>query len=229
MNSNRVCQWQGCTTTLTGRGNIKYCEQHRREAQRERSRETSQRHYERFKLKKKLRNIGTTTTNCHLIKHPGPSYLGSYIPFHEFYYEYQDVHKLRNVTFSKSVRTKGEIKGLNGTHQYVTGDDYHTFNVSYTMKAHTRCINPECPTNIYGDTQGPHGAITLTRDLKHCETVCQTCGTVLNHPGMKDNGGGRMAFTNVDIYKSGLEDQPVQVIAWNSYWQHTDELLERMK
>jgi len=229
MNSNRVCQWQGCTTTLTGRGNIKYCEQHRREAQRERSRETSQRHYERFKLKKKLRNIGTTTTNCHLIKHPGPSYLGSYIPFHEFYYEYQDVHKLRNVTFSKSVRTKGEIKGLNGTHQYVTTDDYHSFNVSYTMRAYTRCINPECPTNINIDYNGAKGPILLTRDLKHCETVCNTCGTVLNHPGMNDNGGGRMAFTNVDIYKSGLEDQPVQVIAWNSYWQHTDELLERMK
>lgn len=222
----KICQWPGCTEEITGRGNKKYCSEHRLEAKRERTRIRAQRHYKNNKLRKKLKNLGSTTSNYHLTLQPGPTYLGQYIPFHEFYCEYLNINKLKNITFSKSVRTKGEIAGLNGTHQYVTGDDYHSFNVSYTMQSHTRCINPECPTNQFNGANSP---ILLTRDLKHCETVCQTCGTVLNHPGMSDHGGGRMAMTTMDIYKSNLEQQSIQTIAWNGYWKHSGELLERLK
>jgi len=196
------------------------------EAKREKRRLRDRRYYQKHKLRKKLKNLGSTNSDYHLKLQIGPTYLGSYIPFHQFYHEYLNVTKLRNVTFSKSVGTKGEIKGLNGTHQYVTGDDYHTFNVSYTMKTHGRCTNPECPSH---QVEGANEPLILIKDLKHAETICKHCGFILNAIYLPDTGrGGRMAWTNVDIYKAQLEEQPVQTGAWNGYWQHTNELLENL-
>lgn len=223
--ATKICNWHGCQEQITGKGNIKYCQLHQREAQRERWRNRSRLYYQNNKKRKKLSQVGTSTNKKNTNFKPGPTYLGKYIPFHQFYTEYLEVSKLKLQTFSKSVRMKYEEMELKGTHQYITADDYHYFNITYTLTAPYNCPHCEKTPEIK----------TFTKDLKHCETVCSHCGHILSSPYLHDDDGkgGRMAFNNIDIYQSqpdkkkgqAVEMKAVQQVAWKRYWAESGGVL----
>ena len=142
MGQLRYCHWPGCMAPITGKGNIKYCHRHRQEAQRERWRKDSRLYYQKNRKRKKLSQPGTFTISNTVINTPGPSYLGVYIPHHNFYKEYEVIQKLKPKVLSKTLRTKYKENRFKTPYQYVTEDDYHYFNVNYTLAAPYTC--PYC-------------------------------------------------------------------------------------
>lgn len=219
--NKRICNWYGCNEVIIGRGNIKYCQRHRADARKERSRQTSKRHYDKNKKRINIKEIGTTSKRYHPKLDSGPSYLGVTIPF---YAEFESIQKLKNQLNFKSVRGYSKEGKDKLPYQYITRDDFHKFNVTYTMRAYRKC--PFCKDD---DNRATMPRMFI-KDLKRAEIICQKCGTVLNAPNIPDDGkGGNMAFTNRDIAisqyknpaKKPIDMKNVQSVAWSNFFTET--------
>lgn len=189
----RKCAWCGEEFEVKSLfSNDKYCDEHKKEAKREKTFNRVRSHYKRFKHSVDINKLGTDNTGPHPIIDFGIArkytYLGCYIPGIEFWREGNVIQKLLKSNKGVSVIYKGEKTnsnvwidyqgqaeygepaplGIQRTHNYASFDDYVNTSLGYLMQFRPPC--PEC------------GCRTHYREVKRATISCHECGLLLSGP-----------------------------------------------
>jgi hypothetical protein len=221
----RKCAWCGEdfeVKSLFSRD--KYCDKHKKEAQKSRKLKDRINHYKRNKKEVNVKELGTISLGQHArINHP-VCYLGFSIPFSEFIDEQKVIknnsinnngvtgiykgEKTNNYVWIDNCETmeygEPQPSGIQNTHKYATFDDYYYTAKHYLLKERGRCPNPECESTEH-----------YKSDKDIC---CAGCGWVL------EVTTNIMSWTHQDVIDSEVTKKTqnpltVQNIAWDKYWK----------
>lgn len=210
------CNWCGTPFDPT-HWNEQYCEPHREEAKKEKTRLRRRSYYYRNKKAQILSQLGTTTMS----PHANPNF------DRELEIVEKELKKISVTTNSKGKRKVnfdyqepknleyGDLTpiGIMITHNYATFDDYVQTSISYWMQSQGPC--PECES-------GKH-----LKDVSRCEVACE-CGLLLNgapHPSFQypdDN------YENIPLYPYSHEVKNKRIMRRFLNDDRMRELLQRV-
>jgi len=205
----------------------KYCDKHKKEAQKSRKLKDRVNYYKRNKKHEMLKQLGTTTMSVNPNLSEPLFYLGVKIPYSEFVKEQMLIHKesKRNngvTTIYKKGITNNNVwidnschmeygepqpSGIQQTHNYASFDDYYLNAKYYLLKDRGSCPDCGCKEHYKSD-----------KDI-----CCSDCGLVL------EVTSNLMSWTHQDIIdsektKKSLNPLTVQDVAWNKFWMHNNGL-----
>lgn len=199
----------------------KYCDEHKKEAQKSNALKRRINYYKRNKKREILSRLGTGNEGGHPNLIQPLTYLGFNIPYTEFIKEQQVIKNLLKYNNSVTVIYKGKKTnnniwidncktmeygenqpiGIQQTHNYATFDDYYHTAKHYLLKDRGEC--PHCGCKDHYKSK--------------IDVSCAMCGLVL------EVNTKLMAWTNVDVRESEIskrtrEPLSVQDVAWSKYW-----------
>jgi len=220
----RVCAWDNCDKEFDVKSLFsreKYCDEHKKEAQKSNALKRRINYYKRNKKREILSRLGTGNEGGHPNLIQPLTYLGFNIPYTEFIKEQQVIKNLLKYNNSVTVIYKGKKTnnnvwidncktmeygenqpiGIQQTHNYATFDDYYHTAKHYLLKDRGEC--PHCGCKDHYKSK--------------IDVSCAMCGLVL------EVNTKLMAWTNVDVRESEIskrtrEPLSVQDVAWSKYW-----------